>query len=99
MDAVIFIGLQAAGKSTFYQRQFFKTHIRLSLDMLRTRHREQILLQACLVAKQPFVVDKTNPTAAERARYIVPAREYRFRVVGYYFPPDVQASLRRNTSR
>ncbi len=57
MQAIIFIGIQASGKSSFYKEQFFKTHIRINLDMLRTRHREDILLRACLEAKQPFVVD------------------------------------------
>lgn len=62
MEAIIFIGIQGAGKSTFYRHHFFNTHIRINLDMLKTRHREQIFLQACLEAKQPFVVDNTNPT-------------------------------------
>ena len=70
-----------------------------SLDMLHTRHREALLLRACLEAKQPFVVDNTNPTAAERARYLLPAKGARFRTVGYYFPPDIEASLERNAAR
>jgi len=37
MEAVIFVGLQAAGKSTFYRERFFDTHVRINLDMLRTR--------------------------------------------------------------
>ena len=80
-------------------RQFFKSHIRLSLDMLRTRHREQLLLDACLAAKQPFVIDNTNPTVEERARYIIPAHAHRFSVIGYYFQSNAQASLERNASR
>jgi hypothetical protein len=67
--------------------------------MLRTRHREQLLLQACIVAKQPFVVDNTNPTAAERARYIAPAKQGRFRVVGFFIEPDPRASAARNRAR
>jgi hypothetical protein len=50
MEAVIFIGLQAAGKSSFYLDRFFNTHIRINLDMLKTRHREQLIFQACLLA-------------------------------------------------
>jgi hypothetical protein len=63
MEAIIFIGIQGLGKSSFYRERFFNTHIRINLDMLKTRRREQLLLQACLNAKQPFVVD--NLTAIQ----------------------------------
>ena len=99
MEAVIFVGLQASGKSTFYKERFFTTHLRINLDMLRTRHRERLLIGACLEAKQPFVVDNTNPTAEERRRYVEPARAARFQVHGYYFAADVQDCLRRNAER
>ncbi len=99
MEAIIFIGIQATGKSTFYKERFFQTHIRINLDMLRTRHRESILLNACLEAKQPFVVDNTNPSVAERARYIAPAREAGFRVIGCYFRSAVADALLRNEAR
>ncbi len=99
MEAVIFTGLQASGKSTFYKERFFDTHVRINLDMLRTRNRERLLLQACLEMKQPFVVDNTNVTAADRARYIEVARSARFRVVAYYFQPDIQGSRARNDRR
>jgi predicted kinase len=99
MDAVLFIGIQGAGKSTFYLQRFFDTHIRISLDMLRTRYREQVFLHACILGKQPFVVDNTNVLAAERERYIVPAREAGFRIVGYYFPVPVKHAIGRNQKR
>jgi predicted kinase len=99
MEAVIFVGIQAAGKSSFYQKEFFRTHIRINLDMLRTRHREYILLRACIEARQPFVVDNTNPTVAARAQYIQLARSAAFRVSGYYFQATAQDALRRNEAR
>jgi hypothetical protein len=99
MEAIIFIGIQASGKSTFYREHFFTSHVRINLDMLRTRHRERLLLRACIEGGQPFVVDNTNPTAAERARYILPAREAEFRIVGYYFEPDPAGAVRRNAIR
>lgn len=99
MEAVIFTGIQASGKSTLYRRLFFRTHVRISLDLLRTRHRESVLLHTCIDLKQPFVVDNTNPTREERARYIEPARAAGFTIIGYYFRSKVEDSLRRNALR
>jgi predicted kinase len=99
MEAVIFVGIQAVGKSTFYRERFEDTHIRLNLDMLKTRRRERILLEACLAAKQPFVVDNTNVTCVDRTRYIAPARAAGFRVVGYYFRSSMRDAVERNSLR
>ena len=99
MEAVILVGIQGAGKSSFYRERFFNSHIRINLDMLKTRYREALLVQACILAKQPFVVDNTNVRAAERARYIGPAREAGFRIIGYFFEPEVRASIARNAKR
>jgi predicted kinase len=99
MEAVVFIGIQATGKSAFYQRRFADTHIRLNLDMLKTRRREQILLKACLEARQPFVIDNTNITREARARYISQARAAGFGVVGYYFKSALQSAIERNDQR
>ncbi|HYM00030.1 MAG TPA: hypothetical protein VEZ90_13835 [Blastocatellia bacterium] len=76
------IGIQGAGKTTFCRERWYDTHIRLSLDMLRTRYREALLVSSCIQAKQPFVVDNTNITRADRERYIRPARAAGFKVTG-----------------
>ena len=99
MEAIIFVGIQAVGKSTFYQQRLFKTHVRISLDMLKTRHREDIFLRACIDAQQSFVVDNTNPTIEERRKYIELARANRFRIIGYYFQSSVADALKRNAFR
>lgn len=99
MEAVIFVGLQGAGKTTFYKERFLDTHLRLSLDLLRTRHRERRLLQVCVETGQRFVVDNTNPTRAERQVYIAAARAAGFRVAGYYFRSRVEDCQRRNEAR
>lgn len=99
MEAVILIGIQAAGKSTFYKERFFKSHMRINLDMLRTRNRESIFLEACIKGKQPFVVDNTNPTVEDRRRYIDAAKAADFRIIGYYFEPNIKAAMERNKGR
>jgi predicted kinase len=98
-EAVVFCGVQAAGKSTFYRERFFETHVRISMDLLKTRRRENVLLQACLLARQPFVVDNTNPLAADRARYVEPARAAGFLVSGYFFRATTREAIARNRQR
>lgn len=99
MEAVIFIGVQASGKTTFYRERFFSTHVRISLDLLKTRHREMRFMQVCLETQQPFVIDNTNPTKEERRRYIEAAKAARFRVVGYYLQSSVEECKARNEGR
>ncbi|MDD9941268.1 MAG: AAA family ATPase [Myxococcales bacterium] len=99
MELVLFTGLQASGKSSFYKERFFRTHVRVNLDMLKTRNRERLLLDACFEAKQPMVVDNTNPTVEARALYIVKARAAGFRVSGYYFGSRAGDCLERNARR
>jgi predicted kinase len=99
MQLVVFCGIQATGKSTFYQQRFFHSHVRISLDLLRTRNRERRLLQLCLETRMPCVIDNTNPTRAERAAYIVPARAAGFEVAGYFFQSALADALIRNQLR
>jgi hypothetical protein len=83
MEAIVLCGVQGSGKTTLYRDRFLDTHVRVSMDLLRTRHREAAFLEACLRTRQPFVVDNTNPTPVERRRYVEPARAAGFRVIGY----------------
>ena len=98
-ECIIFVGIQGSGKSTFYKENFFKTHIRINLDMLKTRNRERKLTEACFEAKQDFVVDNTNPTAKSRERYITGAKKAGFKVIAYYFDIEYHDALKRNNSR
>jgi predicted kinase len=99
VEAIVFVRIQASGKSSFYRARFFDPHLQISLDMLKTRHREQLHLCACIEARQPFVVDNTNPAVEERARYIELARSGGFRVIGYYFRSQPKEALARNNQR
>ena len=99
MEAVIFIGIQGTGKSSFYRERFFHTHVRINSDMLRTRHRLRLLVNACLEAGQSFVLDNTNVTRAGRREFITQSKAAGFRVVGYYFRSDIASALARNSER
>jgi hypothetical protein len=99
VEAVVFIGIQGAGKTTFYGERFAATHLRLSLDMLKSRHRLDALMRACLAAGQPFVIDNTNVLASERAPYIAAARAAGFAAIGYFFEVTVREAIARNKQR
>jgi len=99
MEAIILSGIQGAGKSTFCKDIFWDTHIRLNYDMLRTRYRERLLLEAMISAKQPFVVDGTNPTEVERALYINAVKHAGFFLKGIQFYIDLENAITRNALR
>ena len=99
MELVLLMGVQATGKSTFWRERFADTHVRINLDMLRTRHRERRLLQTCLEIGQSVVVDNTNVSMAEREPYIMRAKASGFRVVGYYFRSALSECIERNRVR
>ena len=72
MEAVIFVGLQASGKSTFYRERFSRTHVRINLDMLKTRHRETLawraeVLHAARSCGLPWREDWITPAQLEAA--------------------------------
>ena len=99
MELIIFAGLQGSGKSTFYARHLLHSHVRINLDMLKTRHREGRLFRTCLETRQPLVIDNTNPARADRARYIPVARDAGFRILGYYFSSPLEVCKARNAAR
>jgi predicted kinase len=99
MEAVILVGIQGSGKSTFYKERFSGTHARINLDELKTRTHEQEVFAECLREKRSFVVDNTNTKAVDRARYIVPARAVGYRVVGYFLESSLKDAIRRNGQR
>lgn len=96
---ILFIGVQASGKSTFYKQFFYSTHVRVNLDMLRTRKQERLLVNACLEGGASFVIDNTNPTRGDRDRYFDMAGGRDFEVVGYYFQSRLKTCINRNMAR
>ena len=99
MEAVVLCGVQGSGKTTLYRDRFLATHVRVSLDLLRSREREAAFLRLCLEQRQPFVIDNTNPTPADRVRYLEPARAAGFRTIGYLVEVDAREAFARNAGR
>lgn len=99
MQAVVFTGIQGSGKTTFYAERFLKTHLRIALDLLKTRNKERQFVELCLATGQRFVIDNTNPTTAERKKYIEAVKAHRFEVVGYFFNTTIQDAIFRNSKR
>ena len=99
-QAIIFIGIQASGKSTFYDRLLNnETYTHISLDIIHTRNNEDQLLKECLLEGRAFVVDNTNPEISVRAKYIQRAHEYDYHVIGIFFQSIVRDCIRRNEAR
>ncbi len=102
-ELVIFIGLQGAGKSSFYRAHFADTHDLVSKDRFpnnrRPARRQRQLVAEALAAGRSVVVDNTNPTREERAELIALARSLGAAVVGYYFESRVADCLERNRQR
>src|SRR5579863_3022542 len=106
MELIIFIGLQASGKSTFYQihcSETYEPYEHISMDLLKNnknpRKRQLVLLEAALQAQKSVVIDNTNPTIEDRQPLIQLGRQYGAKITGYYFESDVRQCIKRNKQR
>ena len=102
-ELVIFVGLQASGKSTYYHAHFAATHVHVSKDLMPTTRsrdaKQEQLIEAALSEGRAVVVDNTNPTPAVRAPLVQLGRKHGARVVAYYFETTVKDSVARNRLR
>lgn len=103
MELVVLVGLQASGKSTFFQTFFAGTHAHISKDRFRNNknpaRRQTQLIQAALQMGHSVVVDNTNPTLEDRSSLIYLGRLYSAEIIGYYFKSQVPDCLQRNQQR
>jgi predicted kinase len=102
-DCVIFIGLPASGKTTFYQQRFAATHRHISKDHWPTAsdkdRRQAELIRSALSQGFSVVVDNTHPAATDRAPVIALARQLGARVIGYHFTATTREAVGRNRGR
>ena len=98
-QAVIFIGLQGSGKTTYFTEYFAATHTHVSRDIQETAERERALIRECFRSGRSFVVDNTNATRTARAPYIQEAKAAGFNVLCYFFDTPVRTAIGRNNYR
>lgn len=102
-ELVLFVGLQAAGKSSYYRARFADSHALVSKDRFPNNRnparRQRQLVEVILAAGDSVVVDNTNPTVQDRAELIALARSLGAGVVGYYFESRLADCLARNRQR
>ena len=103
LELIMFIGLQASGKSSFFHRHFSATYTHISKDLLRNNgrraRRQQQLIEEALQARLSVVVDNTNVRLEDRAELIHSGRLFSASVIGYYFESQVSRCLERNRQR
>lgn len=98
-EAIIFVGLQGSGKTTYFADHFAATHEHISRDLQQTPERERALVRECLNSGRSFVLDDTNSTRAVRAPFIREARAAGFTVLCYFFDTPVRTAIGRNNHR
>lgn len=97
---IIFIGLQASGKTTFYESLLAcRGLVHINLDTLHTRHQEAMAIRTCLDSKKSLVIDNTNPQIIDRQRYIPLVRAQGYEVIGIFFQSRVRDCIERNEQR
>lgn len=103
MELIIFVGLQGAGKSTFYRERLAATRLLVSKDLFGNRphkqRRQMLQIEEALAAGRSVVVDNTNVTHDDRAPLIAAAKAHGAHVVGYFFTTPLALCLQRNAAR
>lgn len=69
------------------------------MDLLNTRNKESKFLETCVETQSKFVIDNTNPTVAERSKYIELAKSKKYEIIGFYFHSSLEQALGRNKTR
>ena len=103
LELIIFVGLQGAGKSTYYHANLAATHVHVSKDLMtNARNRDakqQQMIEEALAAGRSVVVDNTNPTPDVRAPLIAQGRRHGARVIACFFESSVKDAVIRNRRR
>lgn len=103
LELLIFVGLQAAGKSTYYRNHLAATHVHVSKDLMPNVRdkdaRQQRMIVEALSAGRSVAVDNTSPTPTARAPLIEIGHRLGARVVAVFFETVVKDAVARNRLR
>lgn len=102
-ELIIFVGIQAAGKSTYYRDHLAATHVHVSKDLMKNTRdkdtRQNLMIAQALAAGRSVVVDNTNPTVDVRRPLIALGRAHGARVVACFFESTPRDAIKRNHLR
>ncbi len=103
LEMIVFVGLQAAGKSTYYHSHLAATHVHVSKDLManaRNREERQLqMIEEIFRHGRSMAIDNTNLTPLVRAPLIALGRRFGARVVAYVFETTVKDAVVRNRLR
>jgi len=98
-EAVIFVGLPGAGKTTYYRANLAKTHVLVSGDVHGSVKDQMAVLKTCIQDGLSFAADNTNVTRAARAPFIRAAKDAGYDILCCYFDIPVRTAIGRNNHR
>lgn len=102
LELVVFCGMPASGKSSFYRERFARSHVLISKDELGGSERAEralALVNDALRGGRSAVADATHVAPEDRAPYLEIARRHGARSEVYFFDTDKAGALERNARR
>ena len=103
LELVVHVGLQAAGKSSYYRARFAGTHVLVSKDLYRSARsksrRQAREIEQAFSEGRSVVVDNTNATRSLRAELIALGRAHGARLTCCHFAALLEECLLRNAAR
>ena len=97
-EIIIMTGIQGSGKSTFCAAKY-PDYTRINLDTLRTRKKEKDALRLAISRKENIIIDNTNPTKADRVKYIEAGKASQYKITGCFMESEPEDCIERNNSR
>ncbi|KAI9598403.1 polynucleotide kinase 3 phosphatase-domain-containing protein [Syncephalis fuscata] len=100
LEVVVFAGMPASGKTSFYRKWFAPAnYVHINQDNLRTKQRCSATAKEALSNGKSVVIDNTNPAMETRRDYIQLARDHGAKVRCFYFNTDPSLARHNNVFR